>query len=332
MYPDPALLTRFHLLYFVLAFAASFGLISYLVQKSKLRFSQEKKVYFAGAVLLALTVLVAAFSLSQYLFLLSGLAGAGLIVLLFGVADEEAGLAWWQQLLGQALAAGVLVAFGWQISHVTNLFGEGVLFLGPVLSLLASIFWLVLLVNAVNWLDGIDGQATGVNLVAVLSLAVVSLLPSVQDSLTLNLAVGLAGVLLAFWLFNLAPAKIYLGTVGSWWLGLLLGALAIVGGGKVVTTMLILTIPVIDFLLVVGQRLIKKRKPWQGDEETHLHHKLLAQGWNHNQITFGAMSVTFLLAVAAIRGQTSSKAILFLAAGLTLLVFSAILDRWKKKI
>jgi len=185
----------------------------------------------------------------------------------------------------------------------------------------------LLLINAMNWLDGVDGLASGVGVVALFTLAAVSLLPSTQDSMTLSLALVGAGATLGFLVWNWSPARVYLGTTGSWFIGLYIGMVAIVGGGKIVTTLLVLAIPVIDLGSVTVQRLLAGSAPWRGDTVRHLHHRLLAKGWSPQLISAAAMSLTAILGVIAIGWQTKYKVVALFTAIIVIVVLSLILMR-----
>ena len=283
-----------------------------------------RKIYYGGSVLLATVVFLAYFVLGNS-WLMVGLSAAGLLVLLIGTIDENEALPPSHQLTWQLIAAGLVAVAGWTITHVSHPSGQGVLLVPG--GIVLAVGWLVLLMNAINWLDGVDGLAPGVGAVALLSIAAVALLPSVQDSTTLALALIGAGGALSILLWNFPPAKIYLGTTGSWWLGLYIGAVAILGGGKIVTTLLVLAWPVADALWVITQRLAAGRPPWQGGDEVHLHHKLLARGLSPRSITALSMLATALLGFLAITLQTVDKAVGFLLVAATVAVVSVLLTR-----
>jgi len=139
------------------------------------------------------------------------------------------------------------------------------------------------------------------------------------------------GATLAFTLWNFPPAKVYLGTSGSWFLGLYIGIIAIVSGGKIVTTLLVLAIPVIDFISVIIQRLFARQKPWQGDTTHHLHHRLLTAGLTSHQILIMAIMFSAILSYAAITMQTSQKIIAFFIAAAMLILISLQLIWVQKK-
>jgi len=174
---------------------------------------------------------------------------------------------------------------------------------------LIAAVWILLLMNALNWFDGVDGLAPSVSSVALIFIALVSLLPSIQDSFTLQLAIIGAGPMLAFSIWNWPPAKVILGTSGIWFIASFIGMIAIVGGGKIVTTSLILAIPILDMCLVIVQRIIRRQAPWQGDRKYHLHYQLQKLGLTSAEISAFAITATFALGAAALSLQTSSKVV-----------------------
>lgn len=305
-------LTVSHLVYFGLSFALAWAAIVFVLRQPKpwLRLARPQ-IYFAGVIVVAITAALSAYVVTDPRLRL-GLLLAAIVTLLIGTLDEIHSLHPGHQLLWQAIIAAIAAGSGWVIRYVSAPQGTGVIDVGLStawlpLGFLLTIIWFVLLMNAMNWLDGVDGLSSGVGLVGFFTLAAVALLPSVQDSRTLYLAVIGGGVMLGFFVWNFAPARVYLGTTGSWWLGLMLGATAIVGGGKIATTLLVLSLPVFDALLVIFQRIWHGRKPWQGDQNSHLHHKLLARGWSQRSISLSAMLFSVLLAMAALTLQTSDK-------------------------
>jgi UDP-N-acetylmuramyl pentapeptide phosphotransferase/UDP-N-acetylglucosamine-1-phosphate transferase len=206
------------------------------------------------------------------------------------------------------------------ITHVSDPVGTGVFQLTGVNSLMtvvaltATVAWLILLMNAMNWIDGSDGLAGGVGFIALASLALISLLPQTQDPITFSLAVIGAGSIAGFLIWNAPPARVYLGTVGSWWLGLYIGLVAIIGGGKVATALLVLALPVIDASWVIVQRALARQSLWRGDTR-HLHHRLLAAGYSPRIVFSGALTLSGALGLAAVTLQTQHKLIALVIAG-----------------
>lgn len=329
---DLSLITVRHLLYFFAAFILVFGIIGLLLRHAKpfLRsVVHVPQTYYAGAVVIGVIACLVYFALPDPRLII-GLLSAGFFIALVGIHDENHPLTPGQQLAWQIVITTIVVSWGWVIQHVSHPAGIGVFSLnqlsfGPFFwpGSILTVLWLLLLMNAMNWLDGTDGLAAGVGTVAFLALGAVSLLPSIYDTKTLSLALIGAGAFLGFLLWNFPRARVYLGTSGSWFLGLYLGLVALLSGGKIVTTLLVLALPVLDFGLVAVQRLIKKQPPWRGDTVTHLHHRLLQRGFSPRVITLSAMVLTALLGLLALTLQTHQKilALIVSASMLTIIGF-----------
>lgn len=199
---------------------------------------------------------------------LAGLLLGLTLVAVVGAYDDARELKPWPQFLAQFLAAGIAVGAGVMIDKVPNPLG-GDLWLGW-LALPFTIFWIVGMMNTINWLDGLDGLAAGVTAIAgaVLFLHTFRL---EQFSLAL-LPLALAGAVLGFLIFNFPPARIFLGS-GAPLLGFALGVLSIIGGAKVATALLALAIPILDVAWQILSRIRAGRSPFEADRG-HLHHRL----------------------------------------------------------
>lgn len=311
---DLTLLTPRHLWFFGGAFVAVYVLVGSWLRRTRGTTGRPK--HMGTAIVVATSML--AYVVVADTALRIGLVAAAVATVLVGSRDERQPLSAAAQLWAQIGIAATVVLFGWMVFVVSNPWEGGVIaldgyrvgslvFPGSVL----AIGWLVFLMNAMNWLDGVDGLAGGVGSVALLTLAAVSLLPSIQDALTLQLALIGAAAMLGFLVWNFSPARAYLGTVGSWWLGLYIGMVAVVGGGKLVTTLLVLALPVLDVAAVVLQRILTQQSVWQGDRVWHLHHYLLARGWSARTIAATGMLCTAAGGAAAIYLQTQMKVVVF---------------------
>jgi UDP-GlcNAc:undecaprenyl-phosphate GlcNAc-1-phosphate transferase len=283
---------------------------------------------YSGLILTGSLTLLSFFFLPLSLWL--GLLAASFLLALGGILDEKFSLPPGQQLLWQLAAALTAVSFGWTIPYVTHPFESGVLSLAWLSAgtwllpgSLIALLWLIIIMNTLNWLDGSDGLAGSLSVVVFLTLAVISLLPSTQDSLTLQLALLGLGATTGFLLFNWPPAQTYLGTTGVWYLGLYLGLVAIIGGGKIATTLLVFALPLLDALFVIIQRLLAGEPPWRGRDRRHLHDRLKGQGLSPAGIASLSLTVSALLALSALALPTLYK--LLLALLLTLLGSSFLL-------
>ena len=214
------------------------------------------------------------------LWRLGGVVAGSLIVFLIGVYDDKRELSPWPQLLAQFLAAGVAIYSGIIIYEIASPFGGLVRF--PFWFAIAfTLFWLLGMMNTVNWLDGLDGLATGITVIAsLIFFAHSNRLGQVSIAL---LPLGLAGCALGFLPYNFYPARVFMGTSGALFLGFALGTLSIIGGAKAATALLVLGIPILDVAWQIVNRLREHRSPFRGDRG-HLHHRLVDMGISHRRV------------------------------------------------
>ena len=328
---DLSPLTQYHLVLGGVGFILVYLSLAILLQQATKflrKVPARPAVYYAGFVLVAVTSL-AAFTNIDNQALRFGLLAASLLILLIGLYDEQYSLSPRAQLFWQIIIASVVVLWGWRISYISQPWTGGTIrldqwdigsFVWP--ASLLTVAWLLLLMNAINWLDGVDGLATAVSCIALLTLSLLTLLPSVQDSRTLALALLGAGATLGFLIWNFPPARVFLGTSGSWFLGLYIGLVAILNGGKIVTTLLVLAIPVVDLFFVILQRLMTGQHPWQGDKIRHLHYRLIKVGLRPRTIVVSAIIISLVLAFSALTLQTRQKIVAFVAAVILLSLIS----------
>lgn len=226
---------------------------------------------------------------------LLGLLGGTLLLLVLGAVDDRRPLGPGVQFAGQVVAATVAIAGGVVIGPVSNPLGtplsDSMLDLPPWIAVALTYLWLLGAMNAVNFLDGLDGLAAGVIGIAAVVLCLHSYLLG-QYTITL-LAVALVAAAAGFLPYNTAPARLTLGTSGSLFLGFLAGALAIVGGAKAASALMVLGVPILDAAWIIVYRVMKGRSPFLGDR-AHLHHRLLDLGLRDRQIVFLFYLVTAL--------------------------------------
>lgn len=210
---------------------------------------------------------------------LVGLALGVLLIAVAGVYDDTRELAPLPQFIIQLVAAAIAVASGVIIREFPNPFG-GLIQLPEWLAIAFTLFWIVGMMNTINFLDGLDGLAAGVTVIAS-AVLFVHTFRLMQFSLTL-LPLALMGAALGFLIFNFPPAKIFLGS-GAYLLGFALGVLSIIGGAKVATALLVLAIPILDVAWQIVSRLRAGRSPFAADRG-HLHHRLLDMGFSTRRI------------------------------------------------
>jgi UDP-GlcNAc:undecaprenyl-phosphate GlcNAc-1-phosphate transferase len=201
-------------------------------------------VYLAFLVSLALTL--------EFRQDVLGLVLGGTLMVMLGLIDDFGVLKPWPKLIGQLIAVLVLIRSGIRIEIAA--FPEW-------LDLFLTVVWLIGIINAINIIDVMDGMAGGVSVVACLWLFVVAVVN--QDAMVAVMAAALAGSLLGFLRYNFHPASIYLGDAGSLFVGLMLGALAMLGKytavnpAALLAPVLILGVPVFDTLFVMYVRWLR---------------------------------------------------------------------------
>ncbi len=165
------------------------------------------------------------------------------------------------------------------------------------LALLITVFWVVGMINAINWLDGLDGLATGVCTIAALLFAWHSY--RLGQTTVALFPLALAGALLGFLPFNFAPARIFLGTAGAYFLGYQIATLSILSPAKFSTALLVLAVPILDVAWQIIDRIRRGQNPLQGDRG-HLHFRLSDGGMPTRQIVIGYYIVAMAFGLVAI--------------------------------
>jgi UDP-GlcNAc:undecaprenyl-phosphate GlcNAc-1-phosphate transferase len=260
----------------------------------------------------------------------TSLAGA-LCYFVIGLADDLFALPPLPRLLGQLLVAGAVWEQGVRIGSIElPLEGAGFLTLPPLLSLLATVLWLVGITNAINWLDGLDGLAAGVSGIAAVALLSVSF--SLSQPAAGLLAAALAGACLGFLRHNFNPARIFMGDGGSYFLGFALAAISIVGPAKGITgvslllPLLILSLPLADMSAVIMGRLREGRSPFYPDRR-HLHHRLLRSGLSHRRTVVLIYAFTQWLGALALVVANTENRFLWLTLATAVLIVAVVLSR-----
>ena len=232
----------------------------------------------------------------QHEHLFHVLIPAAALVFGTGLLDDLRGLLPWQKLSGQLTAAVVAVTFGVRLELFPT---------HPSISFVLSVFWLVGCTNAVNLIDGMDGLATGVGLMASLTTLLVALL---GGNVGLALAtIPLVGCLIAFLRYNFAPASIFLGDCGSLTIGFLLGCFGLIWSQRAGTLLgmlaplMVLSLPLLDVGVAVCRRTLRSVSIFKADRG-HIHHMVLGLGFSTRHaalMLYGVCGLSALLAILA---------------------------------
>jgi UDP-GlcNAc:undecaprenyl-phosphate/decaprenyl-phosphate GlcNAc-1-phosphate transferase len=219
-----------------------------------------------------------------------------------GAIDDFRGLPWWGKLAGQLAAAGVAVGFGVTVDRFTFP-GFGSQELPEWTAGAATLVWVVAIMNMVNFLDGMDGLASGICAIAGSTFAIIGLSLGAPDAALL--AAIVAGACFGFLRHNFYPARIFMGDSGALLLGFLLATLAVEGLVKtaalatLVLPLLVLAIPILDTSFVFAKRL-KYKQPLYGADRTHLHHRFMNIGFSQSRAVAYMYGWCLLLAAAAL--------------------------------
>lgn len=212
---------------------------------------------------------------------LLGVVLGAIFVFAAGLWDDARELPSWPQFVVQAAAAGIAMLFLVFIEVVNNPLTNRQIWFPWYITVPLTLFWIMGAMNTVNFLDGLDGLAAGVTAIAALVLTV-HMVREGQHSVAL-LPLALLGSTLGFLPYNFHPARVFMGSGGSYFLGFALGTLSIVAGGKVATLLLVLGIPIMDVAWQIVAR-VRRRQPIGRGDRGHLHFRLADMGWSQRRI------------------------------------------------
>lgn len=297
-----------HLISFAAVFGLAFGLsylLTPLAQRLGVRFGivdvprdrhkhQRPTSKFGGLAMFA--AFMAAVIVAQFLpveraddkeiIRLTGLILGGAFIWVVGILDDRRNFGPLPQYIAQLIAAAIAVAFLIFIEQFNNpLTGERTPEWPYIVTVTISLFWLGLMMNTVNWLDGLDGLAAGVCAVASAIMFLHAAFQLNQTSVGL-LPLALFGATLGFLPYNFHPARVFMGSNGALFLGFTVGVLSIIGGAKMATVLLVMGLPLLDVAWQILRRVRSGGNPVWGDRG-HVHYRLLDAGLSQRQIVFG---------------------------------------------
>lgn len=250
-----------------------------------------------------------------------GLLIGSTTIVAVGIWDDICQIPAKVKLCGQIAAALVLVGFGIQIDWLTNPFGD-LIFLPWFFAIPLTVFWVIGFTNTVNLIDGLDGLAAGVSIIASISVFFMAL--SMGQSEPALITIALIGAAFGFLQYNFNPAKIFMGDTGSMLLGYVMAAVSIIGVVKTAATVALvvpviaLGLPIMDTLFAIARRRMSGVPIFQPDKG-HLHHRLLALGFSQRQAVLSMYCVSVFLGflalfVASVNYQIGTIAVLIVLA------------------
>jgi UDP-GlcNAc:undecaprenyl-phosphate GlcNAc-1-phosphate transferase len=274
-------------------------------------------------------------------FELQGVALGALVITAVGVVDDVRALSAPAKAAGQILAAGLLILTG-----VELLFfwfpSQGVISLGSDLAVPLTVAWVLIMVNATNFIDGLDGLAAGIVAIAAGAFFVwVYVAPSTfseSAAIAALLAAIAAGAAVGFLPYNFYPARIFMGDSGAMLLGLLLAGSTVAGVGRtiqptrgalaafaipVMIPLFVLAVPLVDVGMAIVRR-IRKGRPIYAPDKEHIHHQLREIGHTHRRAVLTMYFWSLLLAGAGLAVSfIHDRAMVVLLLAFTVLLIGA---------
>lgn len=292
----------------------------------------RRAIVRAGGLPVFLAFVIAILASVTFTKQILGIFLGGFILVTVGILDDKYDLKNYWRLIAQIVAAIIVVGSGVGISFITNplySLGLGGLNTPSVIRLdtlriffdffgshsiivwadILAIFWIVWVINMVNFSSGVDGQMPGIVLISLLVILAVSLrfLPGDATQLVVGqLAIAGVGTTLAFLLYNFYPAKIFPGDSASYFLGFLVAVCAILSGAKIGAAVLVMAVPLIDGVFTIVRRVASGKSPLVGDRK-HLHHRLLELGWGQRRIALFYYFVCAILGAIALLLHPAQK-------------------------
>ena len=232
------------------------------------------------------------FGEEQYGKKLLGITIGTIILGIFCFIDDKRGIKPYVKLLGQVLAALVVLFSGIRIDNIA-ISSLNINIAEEVALNVITVIWIVGITNAINLIDGLDGLSSGISAISCLSLIIIFSLNG-SPLISILLITALAGGIIGFLPYNFNPAKTFVGDTGSNFMGFALSIISILGVAKTYTAivliapLIIFAVPLADTTLAIIRRIIKTKSlkgVFKADAE-HLHHKLMKKGYTQKQAVF----------------------------------------------
>ena len=222
------------------------------------------------------------------------------IIILTGIIDDIKSIRASRKLLGQLIAACIIVFYGGILLNNITAFGYTIDF--GIWSYPLTIFFIVACTNIINLIDGLDGLADGISMIFFITIGVLAFIMHNLGSLEITIAFIMIGACLGFLIFNFNPAKIFMGEIGSMFLGFMIAVVCLLGFKAVTLTslvvpMLILAIPILDTLFAILRRIIHHKPIYEADKQ-HLHHQLLNKKFSQKTTVLIIYAVSILFSSA----------------------------------
>lgn len=237
--------------------------------------------------------------------MLSVLIG-GFIIILVGIFDDirtvNNGISPLYKFIGQTIAACIVVFYGNITFADMTIFG--IKFQFGIFAYPLAVLFIVAIINAINFVDGLDGLAAGTSTIYFITISIIGYILSKLGGLDVILCLIMAGACLGFLIYNFEPASIFLGDTGSMFLGFIISIVALLGFKTATITSLIIPLlllfePILDTILAMLRRIIKGENMSSADRE-HLHHQFLKETKSVKKSVLIMYGINILFAIVSI--------------------------------
>jgi len=225
-----------------------------------------------------------------------------IFIILTGMIDDVNSLKPKQQLLGQTIAALVIIFYGGiTLNHITA-FGFDLQF--GIFAYPITLFFILGCTNVIRLIDGLDGLSGGISSIFFLTVGIISFVQQRFGTLEITLSFIMLGSTLGFLLYNFNPAKTFAGETGSTFMGFIISIISLLGfKGAILTSvfvpLLILAIPILDTSFAIIRRLIHHKPIYEGDKD-HMHHQFLKMNFSQRKTVLITYAINILFSIASI--------------------------------
>ncbi len=276
-----------------------------------------------GGLAIYLGTVIAILIMAPHNMKVLGIVLGGTFIYAVGLYDDLKNMSAKVKLLCQIISGLIIFATGTKIAYIHIPFHDqsSYIFLSPVLMCLLTVLWVVGFTNTINLIDGLDGLAAGITLIASLCVAYSAAMTGHPETALMILAI--AGGAMGFLPYNFNPAKIFMGDAGSQFLGFMVASVSLETMKS--TTIIILLIPLIALGIPIFDttfaiiRRKKNNRPIMEADKGHLHHRIMAWGMGQRRTVILLYAISGILGICAIQlGQRN-----YAASFITLLIAAA---------
>ena len=224
------------------------------------------------------------------------------IIIITGIIDDIKPIGAKYKLIGQICAACAIIFYGDILLDEITAFGQ--VFKFGIMAYPITLFFIIACVNVINLIDGLDGLSGGITSIFLLTMGIIAFIQGRQATLEITLIFIMLGATSGFLLHNFNPAKIFAGDTGSMFMGFIIAVVSLLGfkGAMFLSFMVplaVLAIPILDTLLAICRRLLKKQPIFEADKD-HMHHQFLKMNFSQRKTVVIIYLINGLFSLAAI--------------------------------